>query len=59
MECNGEDGVKYDSFDSDLQKWIVSFTRQGPLKEKLAWKERPWFGLKMGYRIIYMNSDVK
>jgi len=34
MECKDEDGVKYDSFDSDLQKRIVSFTRQGPLKEK-------------------------
>lgn len=41
MECKSEDGVKDGSYDSYLQKWVASFTRQEPAKGKQAQKERP------------------
>ena len=59
MEFKDEDGVKYDSFDSDLEKCIVSFTRQGPLKEETGLEEKTVVGLEMGYSIRSSNSDAK
>lgn len=61
MECKDEDGVKDDSFDSDLQKWIVSLTRQGSLEEKtgLGEKTTVWFGNGLQYQIFDQMPSSK
>lgn len=58
MECQDEDGVRYDSFDSDLQKCMVSFTRQGPMKEKSRLGRDRGLVCKMGYSIRSLISDA-
>lgn len=50
MGCEVEDGVKEESYESDLQNCIASFIRQEPVKEKRAWKLKLWCGLEMGLR---------
>lgn len=52
MKREGENGVKDDAYESDLQKWIASLTRQEPPKENQAWKERPWFGVAGDLRYL-------
>lgn len=60
MDCEVEDWVKEESYDSDLQKCIASFTRQEPVKEKQAWKEKLWCGLEMGLRyFLVFKPDPK
>lgn len=61
MECKDEDRVRCNSFDSDLQEWIVSFTRQGPLKEKTGLEEKTTvqFGNGLPYQIFEFRCQVE
>lgn len=60
MECKDEDGVKCDSFDSDLQKYMVSFHKdQWKKKAGLEEKIMVWFGNGLQYQIFEFRCQIE